>query len=68
MEDTSLTLVHTPQRCQMASIAMLCNQAVYDSKLITDEIVEEFYQMATLPGAAEATLVVRSLNTLLGFG
>ncbi|MHC5763598.1 alpha/beta fold hydrolase [Nostoc sp.] len=39
-----------------SGVAMLCKQAVYDSKLITDEIVEEFYQMATLPGAAEATL------------
>ncbi len=37
-------------------MALLCKQAVYDSKLITDEIVEEFYQMAKLPGAAEATL------------
>jgi pimeloyl-ACP methyl ester carboxylesterase len=39
-----------------SGVAMLCKQAVYDSKLINDEIVEEFYQMATLPGAAEATL------------
>ncbi|AFY60047.1 alpha/beta fold hydrolase [Synechococcus sp. PCC 6312] len=39
-----------------SGVAMLCKQAVYDSNLITDEIVEEFYQMATLPGAAEATL------------
>ncbi|XGV99795.1 MAG: alpha/beta fold hydrolase [Leptolyngbya sp. BL-A-14] len=39
-----------------AGIAMFCKKAVYDSTLITDEVVEEFYQMATLPGAAEATL------------
>jgi pimeloyl-ACP methyl ester carboxylesterase len=45
-----------------SGVAMLCKQAVYDSKLITDEIVEEFYQMATLPGAAEATLNVGRSN------
>jgi pimeloyl-ACP methyl ester carboxylesterase len=45
-----------------SGLAMLCKQAVYDSKLITDEIVEEFYQMATLPGAAEATLNVGRSN------
>lgn len=43
-------------------VAVLCKQAVYDSKLITNEIVEEFYQMATLPGAAEATLNVGRSN------
>jgi pimeloyl-ACP methyl ester carboxylesterase len=43
-------------------VAMLCKQAVYDSNLITDEIVEEFYQMATLAGAAEATLNVGRSN------
>jgi pimeloyl-ACP methyl ester carboxylesterase len=45
-----------------SGVAMLCNQAVYDSNLITDEIVEEFYQMVTLPGAAEATLNVGRSN------
>jgi pimeloyl-ACP methyl ester carboxylesterase len=45
-----------------SGVAMLCKQAVYDSNLITDEIVEEFYQMATLPGAAEATLNVGRSN------
>lgn len=45
-----------------SGVAMLCKQAVYDSKLISDEIVEEFYQMATLPGAAEATLNVGRSN------
>ncbi|KAF3889804.1 MULTISPECIES: alpha/beta fold hydrolase [Nostocales] len=45
-----------------SSLAMLCKQAVYDSKLITDEIVKEFYQMARLPGAAEATLNVGRSN------
>lgn len=50
-----------------SGVAMLCKQAVYDSKLITNEIVEEFYQMATLPGAAEATLnVVRSNFNIWG--
>ncbi len=39
-----------------SGIAMLCKHAVYNSELITDQIVQEFYQMATLPGAAEATL------------
>jgi 4,5:9,10-diseco-3-hydroxy-5,9,17-trioxoandrosta-1(10),2-diene-4-oate hydrolase len=41
---------------------MLCKQAVYNSKLITSELVEEFYQMATLPGATEAMLNVGSSN------
>jgi pimeloyl-ACP methyl ester carboxylesterase len=45
-----------------SGVAMLCKQAVYDSNLITDEIVEEFYQMATLPGASEATLNVGRSN------
>jgi len=45
-----------------AGVAMLCKQAVYDSNLITDEIVEEFYQMATLPEAAAATLNVGRSN------
>ncbi|NJN13996.1 MAG: alpha/beta fold hydrolase [Richelia sp. SL_2_1] len=45
-----------------SGIAMLCKQAVYDSELITNEIVEEFYQMATLPGAAQATLNVGRSN------
>ncbi|NJM86429.1 MAG: alpha/beta fold hydrolase [Hydrococcus sp. RU_2_2] len=52
-------LFSSPSR---ASIAMLCKQAVYDSKLITDELIEEFYQMARLPGAAEATLNVGRSN------
>lgn len=43
-------------------VAMLCKQAVYDSTLITDEIVEELYQMMTLPNAAEATLNVGRSN------
>jgi pimeloyl-ACP methyl ester carboxylesterase len=46
-------LFSSPSR---TGVALLCKQAVYDSKLITNEIVEEFYQMATLPGAAETTL------------
>jgi pimeloyl-ACP methyl ester carboxylesterase len=45
-----------------SGVAMLCKQAVYDSKLINDEVVEEFYQMATLPGASEATLNVGRSN------
>ena len=45
-----------------AGVAMLCKQAVYDSNLITDAIVEEFYQMATLPEAAAATLNVGRSN------
>lgn len=44
------------------SVAMLCKQAVYDSSLITNEVVEELYQMMTLPGAAEATLNVGRSN------
>ncbi|MBD2101661.1 alpha/beta fold hydrolase [Leptolyngbya sp. FACHB-261] len=43
-------------------MALLCKRAVYDSQLITDEIVEEFYQMATLPGAAKAILNVGRSN------
>lgn len=39
-----------------SGVAMSCKYAVYNSEVITDEIVEEFYQMATLPGAAAATL------------
>jgi pimeloyl-ACP methyl ester carboxylesterase len=45
-----------------SGVAMLCKQAVYDSNLITDEIVKEFYQMATIPGASEATLNVGRSN------
>ena len=41
---------------------MLCKQAVYDPNLITDEIVEEFYHMASLPGTAKATLNVGRSN------
>ncbi|MCU0535485.1 MAG: alpha/beta fold hydrolase [Hydrococcus sp. Prado102] len=52
-------LFSSPSR---SSIAMFCKQAVYDSKLITDEVVEEFYQMARLPGAAKATLNVGRSN------
>lgn len=48
-------LLSSPSRSELA---MLCKQAVYDSKLITDEIVEEFYQMAMIPGATEAMLNV----------
>ncbi|MBW4513244.1 MAG: alpha/beta fold hydrolase [Scytonematopsis contorta HA4267-MV1] len=45
-----------------SGLAMLCKQAVYNSKLITDQIVEEFYQMAMLPGATEAILNVSRSN------
>jgi pimeloyl-ACP methyl ester carboxylesterase len=45
-----------------SGLAMLCKQAVYDSNLVTDEVVEEFYQMATLPGAAATTLNVGRSN------
>ncbi len=45
-----------------SGVAMLCKQAVYDPALITDEIVEEFYQMATLLGSSEATLNVGRSN------
>jgi pimeloyl-ACP methyl ester carboxylesterase len=45
-----------------SGVAMLCKQAVYDPNLITDEIVEEFYQMAKLPGSSEATLNVGCSN------
>ncbi|XHX80284.1 MAG: alpha/beta fold hydrolase [Stenomitos frigidus ULC029] len=45
-----------------SSIAMLCKQAVYDSNLITDEVVEEFYQMARLPGASATTLNIGRSN------
>jgi 4,5:9,10-diseco-3-hydroxy-5,9,17-trioxoandrosta-1(10),2-diene-4-oate hydrolase len=49
-----------------SGVAMLCKQAVYDSNLITDEVVEEFYQMATLPGAAATLNVGRSNFNILG--
>ena len=45
-----------------SGLAMLCKQAVYDSNLVTDEVVEEFYQMAILPGAAATTLNVGRSN------
>jgi pimeloyl-ACP methyl ester carboxylesterase len=45
-----------------SGVAMLCKQAVYDPNLITDEIVDEFYQMARLPGSSEATLNVGRSN------
>lgn len=45
-----------------SGLAMLCKQAVYDSNLITDEIVKEFYQMAILPGASEATFNLSRSN------
>jgi 4,5:9,10-diseco-3-hydroxy-5,9,17-trioxoandrosta-1(10),2-diene-4-oate hydrolase len=52
-------LLRSPSK---AGVAMLYKQAVYDSKLITAEMVEEFYQMAMLPGAAKATLNVGCSN------
>ena len=45
-----------------SGIALLCKHSVYDSKLITDEIIEEVYQMAMLPGVPEATLNVGRSN------
>ncbi|MBW4605611.1 MAG: alpha/beta fold hydrolase [Calothrix sp. FI2-JRJ7] len=45
-----------------SGLTMLCKQAVYNSKLITPELVEEFYQMATLPEATQAMLNVGSSN------
>ncbi|NJR51129.1 MAG: hypothetical protein HC780_17670 [Leptolyngbyaceae cyanobacterium CSU_1_3] len=45
-----------------SGVAMLCKQTVYDSNFVADEIVEEFYHMATLPGAAEAILNVGRSN------
>jgi pimeloyl-ACP methyl ester carboxylesterase len=41
---------------------MLCRQTVYDPTLMTDEIVEEFYQMAMLPGATAGMLNVSRSN------
>jgi pimeloyl-ACP methyl ester carboxylesterase len=52
-------LISSPSR---SGLAMLCKQAVYDSKLITDQIVEEFYQMAMLPDATKAILNVSRSN------
>jgi pimeloyl-ACP methyl ester carboxylesterase len=52
-------LLRSPSK---SGVAMLCKQAVYDSKLVTDETVEEFHQMSMLPGAAEATLNVGRSN------
>lgn len=50
-----------------SGVAMLFKQAVYDSSLITDELVEASYQMATLPGATEGTLnVCRSICNIWG--
>jgi pimeloyl-ACP methyl ester carboxylesterase len=45
-----------------SGLTLLCKQAVYNPKLVTPEFVEEFYQMATLPGATEAMLNVGSSN------
>ena len=45
-----------------SGVAMLCKQAVHNPNLITNEIVEEFYQMARLPGSSEATLNVGCSN------
>ncbi|WP_010479066.1 alpha/beta fold hydrolase [Acaryochloris sp. CCMEE 5410] len=39
-----------------SGLRMLCKQSVYNSNLITEEMVDEFYQMAILPGAAAATI------------
>jgi 4,5:9,10-diseco-3-hydroxy-5,9,17-trioxoandrosta-1(10),2-diene-4-oate hydrolase len=52
-------LLSSPSR---SGLAMLCKRAVYDSKLITDKIVEEFYQMAMVSGATEAMLNVGRSN------
>ncbi|MBD2730890.1 alpha/beta fold hydrolase [Nostoc sp. FACHB-892] len=52
-------LLGSPSR---SGLAMLCKQAVYDPKLITNEVVEEFYQMATIKRAKEAMLSVGREN------
>lgn len=50
-----------------SGLKMLCKKSVYDSTLVTDNMVDEFYQMATLPGAAAATINLgRSLFNIWG--
>ena len=57
-------LLGSPTR---SGLKMLCKQSVYDPQLITEELVEEFYKMATLPGAAAATLNLgRSIFSIWG--
>lgn len=42
--------------------ALALKQTVYDPKLISDEWVELYYQIATLPGAWQATLAIINTN------
>lgn len=50
----SLPVVSQLFRPSRRSTAVVLKQSVYDSAVITDDWVELFYQIATLPGAQEA--------------
>jgi pimeloyl-ACP methyl ester carboxylesterase len=52
-------LLGSPSR---SSLKMLCQHAVYNRQIMTDEMVEEFYQMAILPGASASMLNLGRAN------